>query len=481
VSGTFQQFGDYHLLERIATGGMAEVYRARAFGLAGFEKILVIKKVLPALARDDEFVRLFIDEAKIAVQLLHVNIVQVFELNEVNGHYYMALEYVHGLDLAKLAERTRKSKQPIPIALVLFVTAEVLKALAFAHARVGEDGEPLHIVHCDISPQNILVSFAGEVKITDFGISRAAFQAKSLHDTIRGKYAYMSPEQIEGQPLDGRSDLFSLGIVMFELLTGQRLFKAKSRDETIARVRRAQIPPLRNLRREITGNLQDLVLTALARNVEDRFASAAEMLEELNVLTIREGHRATNNDLAAYVRGIIETDHRPETRLEPSAVVVVAAEAVPPPRTQTGPRITPAALTQEWAGIASAAGAEVWEHSEGSMLLCWVGAEVKPALTTAIRTTLALKQATQNAGYKLSAGVAPGVARIDAGTHRPPDGWELAGPFYLARWMMNLSAHRGRPLLTEIGARHVSDEHKSELVGRISILGNRFIHLYEVG
>src|SRR5262245_37311889 len=171
---------------------MAEVYRARAFGLAGFEKILVIKKVLPALARDDEFVKLFIDEAKIAVQLLHVNIVQVFELNEVNGHYYMALEYVHGLDLAKLVERTRKTKTSIPIALALFLTAEVLKALAFAHARVGEDGQPLHIVHCDISPQNILVSFAGEVKITDFGISRAAFQAKSLHDTIRGKYAYMS-------------------------------------------------------------------------------------------------------------------------------------------------------------------------------------------------------------------------------------------------------------------------------------------------
>jgi hypothetical protein len=241
------------------------------------------------------------------------------------------------------------------------------------------------------------------------------------------------------------------------------------------------VPPLRSLRREVTTALQDIVQTALARNVEDRYHSAAEMLEELNVLTIREGHRATNNDLAAYVRGIMETDQRPETKLEPSAVVVVAAEAVPPPRTQATPRLTTAALTQEWTGIASAAGGEVWEHSDGSMLICWVGPEVKPALTTAIRTTLALKQAAQNAGYKLSAGVAPGVARIDDATRRPPDGWELAGPFYLARWMMNLSAHRGRPLLTEIGARHVADEHKSELVGRISILGNRFIHLYEVG
>ncbi len=187
LSSTPQQFGDYHLLEKIATGGMAEVYRARAYGLAGFEKILVIKKVLPSLATDDEFIRLFIDEAKIAVQLLHVNIVQVFELDEVNGQYYMALEYVHGLDLARLVSRA-KNRGPFPLPLALFVICEVLKALSFAHNRTDEEGEPLHIVHCDISPQNILVSYAGEVKITDFGISRAAIQAKSLHDVIRGKY-----------------------------------------------------------------------------------------------------------------------------------------------------------------------------------------------------------------------------------------------------------------------------------------------------
>jgi hypothetical protein len=205
------------------------------------------------------------------------------------------------------------------------------------------------------------------------------------------------------------------------------------------------------------------------------------MLEELNVLTIREGHRATNNDLSAYVRGVMDTEPRRETSLEPSAVVVVAAEAVPPPRTQPGPRVSLSALSQEWAGIATAAGAEIWEQSDGSMLACWVGTDVKPALTTAVRTALALKQASQSAGYKLSAGVAPGVARIDAATARPAEGWELAGPFYLARWMMNLSAHRGRPLLTEVGAKQVGDEHKTVLVGKISILGNRFIHLYEVG
>jgi serine/threonine protein kinase len=480
-----QQFGDYHLLEKIATGGMAEVYRARAYGLAGFEKILVIKKVLPSLAKDDEFIHLFIDEAKIAVQLLHVNIVQVFELGEVNGQYYMALEYVHGLDLARLVSRA-KNKGPFPIPLALFVTGEVLKALSFAHARTDDDGKALHIVHCDISPQNVLISYAGEVKITDFGISRAAFQARSLHDVIRGKYAYMSPEQVEGKALDGQSDVFSLGIVLFELLTGRRLFKAKSRDETIARVRRAEVPSPRSYRPEISEELEALLLKALAPRLEDRYQTAADLLEDLGVLMVREGHRATNNDLAAYVRDVIESDRakadkKKEGALEPSAVVVVACEAFPPPRTLSTPKTSLAALTQEWSGIVGEAGGEVWEQSDGSMLVCWVNGELKETLTTAVRVALALKKATAKAGYRLSVGVAPGVARVDPDTQRPGEGWELAGPFYLARWMMNLSAHRGRPLLTEVGAKQIGEEQKTVLLGRISILGNRYINLYEVG
>ena len=226
MSSEPQQFGDYHLLEKIATGGMAEVWRARAYGLAGFEKILVIKRVLGSLASDEEFIRLFIDEARIAVQLLHVNIVQVFDLGEVDGTYYMAMEYVHGLDLARLVSRAR-NHSPFPVPLALFVIAEVLKALQFAHARRDESGNPLRIVHCDISPQNMLISYAGEVKITDFGISRAAFQASGLHDVIRGKYAYMSPEQVDGAVLDGRSDLFSLGIVPY--INSSIIFQVRAR------------------------------------------------------------------------------------------------------------------------------------------------------------------------------------------------------------------------------------------------------------
>ena len=484
MSSTPQQFGDYHLLEKIATGGMAEVYRARAYGLAGFEKILVIKKVLPSLATDEEFIRLFIDEAKIAVHLHHVNIVQVFELDEVNGQYYMAQEYVHGLDLARLVSRA-KNRGQFPIPLALYVICEVLKALSFAHERRDDDGRPMHIVHCDISPQNVLVSYAGEVKITDFGISRAAFQAKSLHDVIRGKYAYMSPEQVDGKGLDGRSDIFSLGIVLFELLTGRRLFKAKTRDETIARVRRAEVPSPRGYRPDVSADLEHIILRSLAKHPEGRYGTAAEMLEDIGVLMVREGHRGTNNDLSAFVRSVVEDERartqRRQGQLEPSSVVVVACEAFPPPRTLSAPRKSLAQLSQEWAGLVSESGGEVWEQSDGTMLVCWVGGELRESLSTAVNVTLALKHATQRSGYRLSAGVAPGVARLDPVSRRPGDGWELAGPFYLARWMMNLSAHRGRPLLTEVGARQMEKDHGVAVLGRISILGNRYINLYEIG
>ncbi|TNE89096.1 MAG: serine/threonine protein kinase [Deltaproteobacteria bacterium] len=480
-----QQFGEYHLLEKIATGGMAEVWRARAYGMAGFEKILVIKRVLDTLARDDEFIRLFIDEARIAVQLLHVNIVQVFDLGEVEGSYYMAMEYVHGLDLSRLISRGKNSG-PFPLPLALFVIGEVLKALQFAHERTDEDGVPLRIVHCDMSPQNILISYAGEVKITDFGISRAAFQAGS-DGVIRGKYAYMSPEQVDGKELDGRSDVFSTGIVLYELLTGRRLFKSKTKDETLARVRRAEVPPPRAFRPEISEDLEGILLKSLARKRGDRYQSAGEMLEAIGTLMVREGHRATNNDLAIYVKDVIEAAGRgkadrrlTDTEAKPTGVVVLASEANPPPRSLAAPRASLAALTQEWSGIVTEAGGEIWEQEDGSLLVVWTADEgVADQVARAVGAARDLAKAAQRCGYRASAGLAPGVARIAKQTSRPPTGWELSGPFYLARWLMNLSAHRGRVLMTEVGARHVKDL-KTELLGRISIQGNRFINLYEI-
>ncbi len=479
-----EAFGSYHLLERIATGGMAEVYRARAYGMAGFEKILVIKRILDHLGRDEEFVRLFIDEARIAVSLLHVNIVQVFDLGEVEGSYYMAMEYVHGLDLARLVSRARELG-PFPIALACFIVCEVLKALQFAHERRDDEGRALNIVHCDISPQNVLISFAGEVKITDFGISRAAFQAQKQHEVIRGKYAYMSPEQVEGRRLDGRSDLFSLGIVFYELLTGRRLFKARSRDETLRRVRRAEVPSPRGFRPEIPEDLEDFLLRMLDRRPDERFRDAAQALERLSRLMVEQGFRVTNHELASHVKRVLASQQPAASRpprprsLPPSAVVVLAVEAAPPPRSIAAPRSTLSAVSQEWAGIIDEAGGEIWERGRGSMLVVWIArGGLREALSRAVETARALQQVTALAGYRLSSGLAPGVARLVSDTRRPGEGWELAGPFYLARWLMNLSAHRGRILLTEVASRQVP--HRSSLLGRIPIHGDRFIKLFEL-
>lgn len=490
MSGGQEAFGNYTLLEKIATGGMAEVYRARSHGALGFEKILVIKRILDTLARDDEFKELFKVEARIAAMLSHVNIVQVFELGQVDEHLFIAMEYVHGIDLARLLTRAR-GLGDFPVPLACLVALEVLRALQFAHAYTDPEGRPLHIVHCDISPQNILVSFAGEVKITDFGISRAAIQ-KGNQEVIRGKYAYMSPEQVEGRALDGRSDLFSLGIVLYELLTGRRLFKAKSRDETLARVRRAEVPSPRTYRPEISEDLEAFLLRTLARRREERWADAQEMIDALSALVVREGHRATNTDLATYVKEVIEAHQNVASGAEtprlvkaprqvpPTPVVVLAMEAAPPPRSIATPRVSLAALANEWEGVIGEVGGEIWERGDGSMLICWpVTTGFRETVTRAVKTSLQLQRLTAQAGYRLSVGVAPGVARILPETRRPAEGWELAGPFYLARWMMNLSAHRGRVLLTEVGARQVDE--KSTLLGRIPIQGNKYINLYEVG
>lgn len=485
-----ESIGAYRVVEKIATGGMAEVFRAISSGAKGFEKTVVIKRILGSLAQDEEFRDLFKGEAFIAAMLAHGNIVQVFELSEEGEHLFIAMEYVQGTDLARLLTRAR-ALGDFPVPLALYIVGEVLRALGFAHSATGADGAPLHIVHCDISPQNILVSLAGEVKITDFGISRAAIQVGS-QEVIRGKYAYMSPEQVEGRTLDGRSDLFSLGIVLYELLTGRRLFKAKSRDETLARVRRAEVPSPRAYRPDLSEDLESFLLRTLSRSPDDRWHDASEMGEALQALMMREGHRAGAAELGTFVRDVLEAPAaptgitgaglagRPLRSVPPTPVVVMAIEASPPPRSISTPRTSLPVLSQEWAGVVAEAGGEVWERGDGSFLVCWaVASGFKEAVGRAVRTALALQKLTSQAGYRLSVGVAPGVARIQPETRRPPDPWELAGPFYLARWMMNLSAHRGRVLLTEVGARQM--ESGTSLLGRIPIQGNKFINLYEVG
>ena len=233
-----QRFGRYLLLDRVAVGGMAEIFLAKLEGLAGFEKLLAIKRILPHWSTNHDFITMLIDEAKIVVQLVHPNIVSVYELGKEEQSYYIAMEYVEGVDLRRLFEACQSPSPRLPLPLAVQIIVEVLRGLAYAHRREGSSGERLEIVHRDISPQNILLSYDGQVKITDFGIARAANRStETATGTLKGKYAYMSPEQACQEPVDARSDLFSVGVLLYELFCGVRLFARATDLGTLEAVR----------------------------------------------------------------------------------------------------------------------------------------------------------------------------------------------------------------------------------------------------
>lgn len=310
-------FGRYRLLERLGQGGMAEVFKAKSYGVEGFEKVVVIKRILPELAESDQFVEMFIHEAKLAVRLSHANVVQVFDLGIAPGSvtggmpsadaYYMAMEYVSGLDLATLLARCRRQQVQIPVEMAVYVAAEVAKGLDHAHRRRDEQNQPLDIVHLDVSPQNVLLSLEGEVKVTDFGIAKAAsvLEPMGFEDTrarqLKGKFGYMSPEHAEGEAVDARSDLFSLGTVLYEMLAGVNPFSAPTSFETLRRVSTVEYPPVELLRPEVPPELVALLRTAMAPKRADRFADAGRMYEALLAFLYSQGRRFSAHDLAAFL------------------------------------------------------------------------------------------------------------------------------------------------------------------------------------
>jgi serine/threonine protein kinase/tetratricopeptide (TPR) repeat protein len=315
---------------------MAEVFKAKSFGVEGFEKVLVIKRILPELAKSKRFSDLFVHEAKLAVRLSHANIVQVFDLGTVEGEggptYYIAMEYVAGLDLATLLSRCRDQKMHLAPSMCVYIAAEVAKGLDHAHRRRDEQMRPLGIVHRDVSPQNVLISWEGEVKVTDFGIAKARDMLGEGEDEpkqnqLQGKYPYMSPEQARGDKVDARSDLFSLGTVLYEMLTGVNPFRASTTFETLRRVKAAEYPPLELIRHETPKALASLLDKALAHSVENRFPDAGRMYESLLAHLYASGDRFGANDLATFMRRFRGASARPPS-LQPDAV---AAESIVPP------------------------------------------------------------------------------------------------------------------------------------------------------
>ena len=295
-------FGKYQLLERLAQGGMAEVYKAKAYGVEGFEKILVIKRILPKFNDNPRFVELFINEAKIAVTLSHANIVQVFDLGQVDGSYFIAMEYVSGPDLHTLLNR---GIQPMPPMLAVYLVGEIAKALDYAHRRRDSNQQPLHIVHRDVSPQNIVISNEGEVKLADFGIARARTSLDHEDHSLYGKFAYMSPEQARGDPLDARSDLFALGSILYECVAGTHPFGAQDANEILRRVRSAQFEPLSEFLPASLEPLCSIVDKALAADPQDRYQNAGQLYEDLIQFLYAEGQHVGGKALSEYMARIM--------------------------------------------------------------------------------------------------------------------------------------------------------------------------------
>ncbi len=340
-------FGKYFLLERINVGGMAEVFRAKAFGVEGFERLVAVKRILPNIAEDKEFIRMFIEEAKLSVQLNHANIAQIFDLGVVDTSYYIALEHVHGRDLRGIFDRCRTVGEAMPVAQACFIVMKACEGLDYAHNKRDQSGRELSLVHRDVSPQNVLVSFEGEVKIIDFGIAKAAGKgSKTQAGILKGKFGYMSPEQVRGLPVDRRSDVFSCGIVLYELLTGERLFVGESDFSTLEKVRNVEILPPSTYNRRIPDELERIVLKALAKDTEDRYQNAIDLHDELQAFVYTAGEFYSRKDLAGWMKKTFGKEIEEETAKLESYRQLKPPPAEPPtlpPRTVTGRQTPPPA------------------------------------------------------------------------------------------------------------------------------------------
>jgi serine/threonine protein kinase len=277
-TGRIAPFGRYLLLQRVSVGGMAEVFKALPQGATRIDQIIAIKRILPNIAEDSEFIGMFIDEARLAGQLTHPNICRIYELGRVGQDHYIAMQFLWGRDLLKVMNRFKKAGQPMPPPMAAYIMARAGAALHYAHTKHDASGQPLHIIHRDVSPQNIIVGYSGQVKLIDFGVARAASQSqKTQAGILKGKFGYMSPEMIRGLPVDHRSDVFAMGICLHEALTGSRLFYGESDFATLELVRDARVMPPSHKVPGIPPALDDIVMRALARDVDDRYSSAAEL------------------------------------------------------------------------------------------------------------------------------------------------------------------------------------------------------------
>lgn len=304
----------FRLLRKIAEGGMGSVYEAVLCGAEGFEKVVAIKTILESHSQNKQFVELFIGEAKLVADLVHQNICQVYQLGKAGNRYYIAMEYVAGTNLSDYLARHRSRGTLPPVELATFIVSRVCRGLEYAHTKRDRTGELLGVVHRDISPRNIMISLEGEVKLTDFGVAKARNLMKDQEgDLMVGKIPYMSPEQAQWMPTDARSDLFSLGVVMFELLSGQSLFGAQSMDEALKNVLEKPIPLPSQINPAVPPDLDRIALRALQRDPLQRYQTAGEMGYDLEYAIYHKGYGPTILTLQKHLRELFPAlfEHRP--------------------------------------------------------------------------------------------------------------------------------------------------------------------------
>ncbi|HEY2092084.1 MAG TPA: TonB family protein [Thermoanaerobaculia bacterium] len=322
------KFGQYVLLEKIAVGGMAEVWKARMRGVEGFQKIVAIKKILPHLSDNQDFIEMFIDEAKLAAQLNHNNIIHIYDLGKIQSSYYIAMEYVDGSDLKTILKRAQERDQPMSIELGLFVASKIASALDYAHRKRDFDDHELGLVHRDVSPQNVLISEEGDIKLCDFGIAKAASKASHTQaGALKGKLQYMSPEQAWGKHIDKRSDIFALATVLFEMLTGRRLFTGDNELSILEQVREARVTAPSQFNDEVTPEIDAIVLKALQKEPDKRYQTAGEMARDLDQVLYSFKPTPTSADLAIYMHRLGEEAPTPLHTPEPEPFV-----PPPPPK-----------------------------------------------------------------------------------------------------------------------------------------------------
>lgn len=298
------QFGKYILFEKIASGGMAEIFLAKNQGAENVSKFIAIKRILPEFSQNQEFIQMFKEEAKIAIHLSHSNVVSIFEFSEERGQFYLSMEFVQGHNLRKILNRITKLQQFLSVDQIVYIVNEVSRGLGYAHRCVsGTTGKPLNIIHRDMSPQNIMINYEGEIKIVDFGIAKAESKIENTRaGTLKGKFGYMSPEQVDGLEVDARSDIFSLGIVLWELLSGKRLFISNNEVNTLRKIRDCHIPSLQPLNPNIPAELERITNKALARDRSLRYQSADDFHRDLNRFLHRQYPDFTVHDFSRFIK-----------------------------------------------------------------------------------------------------------------------------------------------------------------------------------